>query len=754
MIEIKKSICPYDCPSSCGLLMEVEDGRIIRVKNDPDHPVSRNGICRKMQHYEKSIYSDKRILTPLKRNGKKGSGDYIPISWPDAVAEITNHWKSIINENGPEAILPFSYSGVMSDIQCDCGKAFFGKMGASQLIEALCCPAKEAAYQSVAGKTGCLDPRELNDSDFYIIWGSNMAATRMQALVDLNKPSNRKKKKVLINTYADSTARHFDQVICIKAGTDGALALAMMHVLDKEGLVDEDFLQEYTEGYETLRKTLDTYTPEWAQKKTGIDAKIIRQLAKEYAAAKAPAIILGSGNSRYGNGGMTVRLIVILSLLTGAWRYPGGGLCGCTPINTPYVDMNLIRRPDFRQNPTKTGFTETIQNMHQNGCTEFAQKNVQVRSININQIASSLALKGKEAIRSLYVFGANPANTISNQDQVIKGLEREDLFTIVHDRFMTETAMYADIILPATFSVEHYDIYRCYGYCTLGTAAPVVKAPKECKSNWDTFCLLAQAMGYEEEYFKRTEKEMLDWILNHPTKAVSNLPQDKQQILREGGSVSMPYSDHLKIGTFNGKFQIVNEELAETVPRYLPSYGEQGEAVVPYQPSYGEHEKTVARYQPSCGEQEKTVARYLPSCEEQGETVARYLPSCGEQAKTKLHLVASPGLYSLNSEFRDRDDLNKKRGPQILIIHYLDAEERGIKEGQTVEAYNEQSRVLFQAQVTDQIARGNVVCEGVYRRDECQGGKAFNALTAERLSDMGEGTTLNDNLVEIIPYSL
>ena len=318
MIEIKKSICPYDCPSTCGLLMEVCDGKIIRVKNDPDHPVSRNGICRKTARYEESIYSEKRILTPLKRAGAKGSGKFIPVSWDAAIKEITDTWKTIIEKYGPEAILPWTYSGVMSDIQRGCGTAFFNRMGASKIVGSLCSPAKGAAYTSVAGKTGCLDPHELNDSDYYIIWGSNMAATRLQALADLNKPANKDKKKVLIDTYANPSAKHFDQVICIKAGTDGALALAMMHVLNEEGLSDEDFLTKYTEGYEAFKETLKNYTPEWAEGETGIPADVIRQLSREYAAAKVPAIIYGSGTSRHLNGGMTSRLIVILSLFTGA----------------------------------------------------------------------------------------------------------------------------------------------------------------------------------------------------------------------------------------------------------------------------------------------------------------------------------------------------------------------------------------------------------------------------------------------------
>ena len=217
MSEIKKSICPYDCPNTCGFLMEVEDGKIVRVKNDPEHPVSRSGICRKMARYQDSIYSEKRILTPLKRTGEKGSGSFTPISWEEAIRTITDQWKKIIAESGPEAILPWFYSGVMSDIQGDCGKAFFTRMGASELTETLCNPAKGAGFSSVVGRTGCLDPRELADSDFYLIWSCNIAATRPQALALISRPENKNKRKIMIDTYANPAARHFDETILSKA---------------------------------------------------------------------------------------------------------------------------------------------------------------------------------------------------------------------------------------------------------------------------------------------------------------------------------------------------------------------------------------------------------------------------------------------------------------------------------------------------------------------------------------------------------
>ena len=277
---------------------------------------------------------------------------------------------------------------------------------------------------------------------------------------------------------------------------------------------------------------------------------------------------------------------------------------------------------------------------------------------------------------------------------MIRGLMREDLFTVVHERFMTETALYADIILPATFSVEQPDIYRCYGHCTLGTAYAVVSPPGECKSNWDTFALLAKAMGYEDEYFKRSETEMLQYVLEHPQPAVAALSEKGRKTLQDGGSVSMPFSDHMNIRTPSGKFRIVNEEQAQAVPCYTLPHGGSG----------------------------------------------------------SLRLVASPGIYSLNSEYRDREDLTAKRGSQKLIINTLDAKKQGITTGQLIEAVNDLSSVVFEAFVTDQVAPGNAVCEGVYRRDECPGGKAFNALTSERLSDLGKGTTMNDNRIEVRPW--
>lgn len=672
-ITIRKMSCPYDCPSTCGLLAEIENGRIVKVKNDKTHPVSKNGICRKMQHYEQDIYSMDRLMKPMRRVGKKGEGKFEPISWNEAVREITDHFKDIIEKWGSEAILPCVYSGVMSDIQRSCGDAFFNRMGALELVKTLCSSAKGAGYDAVVGKTGCLEPTELNDSDLYLIWSCNMAATRLQTLADLQKPANRHKKKILIDVYPNPTAAYCDQVITIKAGTDGALALAMMNVLKNEHLVDKSFVGKYTSGYPEFAETLDAYTPEWAESETGIPAEVIRQLAREFGEAKAPAIILGSGNSRHGNGGMTVRLITILSALTGAWQHPGGGLCGCTPIDTDYVNKSLITRPDFKEKAA--------------------------RKININQIGQALAMEGKEAVRGFYVYGCNPANTVSDQQLILKGLEREDLFTVVHERFMTDTARYADILLPATFSVEQTDIYRAYGYCTLGTGRKLVDAPGECKSNWDTFCLLAKGMGYSEDYFDRSEDEMLDILLSHPTKAIAETSDEAKETLRQGGSVVLPFSDHLAFGTETGKMMIVNEKLAEPMPHY--------------------------------------TADYSAKCQE-----------------WPLHLVAAPSVWSLNSTFLDREQLMTSRKGMTLWLNPEDAKVRKIEDGMSVIAFNELGEVQFTACIDQRVAVGNAVSEGVFASHQTQNGCGFNTLTHGRLSDIGAATTMNDNRIDIRPLSI
>ena len=661
----EKAICPYDCPASCGLLVKVENGKITEVKGDLGHPVSGGIICRKMKGYPASVYHSERILYPMRRTGKKGEGKFCRISWEEAVEEISSRWKDIIEKWGSETILPAVYSGVMSDIQRNCGHAFFNRLGASRIVMTLCSSAKGEGYRQVMGNTPSLSPEELKDSDFCLVWGCHAKATRIHSLIDRVNKKKDKGRTVLIDVYQNDTASYADQVVLVRPGTDGMLALAMMHVLVREHLADEEFLREKAQGFDEFKETLREYTVQKAERITGVRADVIEQLALEYGRAQAPSILLGSGNSRYRNGAMTVRLITLLPAVAGAWKKPRIGLCGCRVTRGGLTDLDQIRRPDFRKKPAK--------------------------SVNINQLAGAL-LDEKDPIQSLYVYGLNPVDTVSDQNALRKGLMREDLFTVVHERFLTDTARYADIVLPATFSVEQTDIYRAYGYPSIGFAPKAVEPAGECKSNWNTFCVLAKAMGFEEDFFGWSEEEMARHLLDDPTDQLMRAKKEEREALRKGGSLKMPREDHLRIETKSGKILFVNEKEKERMPRYLPVEREE---------------------------------------------------------EYPLHLVAVPSEYTLNSEFADREELVKARGPMTLKIHPDDAKPRKITDGQRIFCYNDLARVEFIARLTPGLLPGTVAAEGVYDLAHSLNGQTVNALHHQRLSDCGEATTLNDNRVEI-----
>ena len=665
---LKKTVCPYDCPASCGLLVETDGEKVYRITGDPEHPATHGVICAKMRGYTKSLYAKDRILVPMKRSGNKGSGDFVPISWDEALGIIARHFKHIIKTYGPQSILPAVYSGVMSDIQRFCGHAFFNYMGASELVMSLCSTAKGEGYAQVMGKTPSLDPGELKDSDCILVWGCNAAATRIHSMIDLVQAKKKGRKVVLIDTYENPTVRAASETVLVRPGTDGALALAMMQVMAEEQLYDGKFLEEETIGAGELISTLGEYTPEKTEKITGVSKEMIRKLARTYAKAQAPAILLGSGISRHRNGAMTVRLITILPAFVGAWKYKGGGLCGCTVSGGEIFRMDLIQRPDFRK---KKG-----------------------RRVNINQLASALTgdIQGPP-VKGLYVYGMNPANTVSNQKKLLDGLCREDLFTVVHERFMTDTARYADILLPAAFSVEQSDVYRSYGFFTAAHAKKIVEPAGACKSNWDTFCLLAKAMGYRDSYFDKTEDEMVREVLQQTGSYLEKRPASERQKMQKGECVLFSAGDHRAYRTKSGRIEIVNRDAEIPVPAFIPE----------------------------------------------------------EEDGYPLKLVAAPFVHTLNSTFQERTDLRERRGAMSLLIHPEDAVRRKIKEGERILCHNDLAEVEFLAKVTARVKQGTVIAEGVYDIAHSLNGLTVNALIHERLSDCGEATTLNDNSVDICP---
>lgn len=663
----KRTACPYDCPDECGILARTDGKTILQVKGDPLHPVTRGFLCRKMNHYEKTIHHPDRLITPLRRKGPKGSGEFLPISWEEALEEISSKWKSLISEYGAECILPYSYSGSEHLIANQCGQAFFHAIGASRLIDSICCKGKDIGFDQILGSTPGQNSSSLSHSDFIIIWGCNVTATWIHAHTQILKAKKKGAKVILIETYETLSSCLADEVILVKPGTDSALALSVAFVLKEQGLCNMDFLNNYTLGACEFLSSLDAYDPRRTQNITGVSPETVERLAIAYSRAKCSQILFGAGMSRHGNGAMTVRCIAALPALTGAFMHPHGGFIG--NISTGKVfDKTQVTRPDFLKKP--------------------------VRWINMNQLGSALLDQTlNPPVKSLYVYNSNPACVASNQAQVLEGLQRDDLFTVVHERFLTDTAKYADIILPADMSVEHADLVTPYGSFVVQQTQKLIDPPGEAKSNWDTFCLLAKAMGIIHPFFSMTNEEIKERILSSPTEILNTWSQEDWKKFRQGYAVSLKLPDSLDFKTPSKKIEFLRPDLSFPLPCYQPNHG----------------------------------------------------------GNYPLKLVAAPSAYTLNSTFNERKDLTEKRGPMCLLINPKDAQKRGIHHMDTVYAYNDLARVLCYASLTEAVPCGTVIAEGVYTTQQALDTLTFNALFSERLTDAGEGSTYCDNTIEMMP---
>lgn len=664
-VKTVRSVCPYDCPDTCGLLVEVEAGKAIKVNGDPDHPFTRGYLCAKMRRYELTVHSARRLLTPLLRSGAKGSGQFVPISWDDAISRIAVKWNEIIDRYGAEAILPYSYAGTMGLIQRNSGHPFFHKMGASRLERTICSPAKSAGWKMVMGDTPTVDPDEVAMSDLVILWGINAATTSVHFMHGVNEAKKRGAKVWLIDTYSTPTAAAADRLFLIRPGSDGALALSIMHILQRDARVDMDFIAAHVHGFEQFAETiLPQYSAATASNITGISAEIIEEMAVAYGNANAPFIRLGSGLSRYGNGAMTVRTIACLPALVGAYGKIGAGCFPDTSTGGAFA-MQEVTREDFMPGPT--------------------------RLVNMNRLGDALTILDDPPVKSLYVYHSNPAAVAPDQNAILRGLQRDDLFTVVHERFMTDTARYADIILPATSSLEHADIYRSYGTYLLQRAHAAIPPVGESRSNREVFALLAEAMGFTEPFFRQSADDLIDHLLSIPSPPRNGIDLD---LLHAGRAVRLHVPiDRKCFHTASGKIEILNQAAKEPLPRYMPTHAD---------------------------------------------------VSCGA-----FRLMTAPSLHSLNASFYERDDLRSKQGRMNLMINPGDAEKLGLINGEAVTAWNTLGEVSFWLEVTGRVPAGVVVAEGVWWIEFAPGKRTVNALVSQRLTDEGNGSTFYDNLVNI-----
>ena len=526
-MSVTRSACPYDCPEGCSLLVETDGNTVTAITGDPANPYTNGWVCGKMRKLPQAIHGPDRILTPLRRTGPKGAGQFAPISWAEAVEEISTRWKALIAQYGAETILPYSYAGTMGAVHRNCGEGFFHALGASRLVRTLCSSGKSAGWQTVMGDSCDLAPWDLLHSDLILLWSANIPATRAHLGPILRQAREKGTKILLIDVYENPSASLADGTILVRPGSDGALALSILQVLAAEGLTDEDWLAAHATGWETLKATLGRWTPEATQALTGLAPEAVRSLARAYGRAKAPAIVLGSGFSRSGNGGEATRAIAALPAAVGAWAKRGGGTYGVCS-SPSLVDKSPVKLP------------------HLAGSTQ---------QVNINRLGPALAGEDvKVPIHSLYVYHANPAAVTSDQGAILRGLAREDLFTIVHERYLTDTAQYADLVLPAPYMVETADLYTAYGYRQIQYVDPVVAPPGEVKSNWEVFSLLARALGLDDPHFSRTPEDLCRELVE---KSAALTPEEKARVLA-GEPVVLEAPFPLPIGTADGKVHLAD----------------------------------------------------------------------------------------------------------------------------------------------------------------------------------------------------
>lgn len=667
MNEIKPSVCPYDCPDCCGLLITVEDGKAVCVAGDPEHAFTRGTLCPKMAHYERTVHSAKRILTPLRRVGQKGEGRFSPIGWDEAIEEIARRWHGISKEYGAEAILPYSYAGTMGTIGYSAGHALFYALGATSLDRTICAPAKSRGYRDVMGATLPTAPQEAQHSDMIVLWSISILATDIHFRHDIEMARKRGAKVYCIDTYRTKTADYADAFLCPRPGTDGALALAILHVLVRDGLADRAFLKEYVQGADELeQKVLPHYTPEAAAAITGVPAADIRAFAHAYGSARAPFIRLGSGQSRYVNGAMTSRLITCLPAFVGAYAKKGGGLL-TSASGSHAFDKNIIRRPDLEQRG--------------------------VRHINMCELGRALNdIDLTPPIKALYIYSSNPACTAPDQNQVLRGLQREDLFTVVHERFLTDTTRYADIVLPATTSLESEDLYYSYGHYTIQRARAVIPPVGASKSNWQTARLLAKAMHLTDPIFAKTEEDLVEALIDSTREAWPlPLTGEALQKLRDCRPVDLPLPEDYKLhfATPSGKIEIKNPRCQPPLPDYLPPHKD----------------------------------------------------------SEPFHLINAPDMRILDSSFNERDELTRGN-IMTLLIHPEDAAARGLHDGDPVRARNKRGHAHFTLKLSDRVNRGTLVTEGVWWQAYTKDGNT-NRLTSMRLTDKDGGSTFYDVSVTI-----
>ena len=658
----------------------MEAGRITDVAGDSRHPFTRGVICGKVHDYAERVYGPTRVLTPLRRVGPKGEGRFEPIGWDEAVDEIAHRWRRVIAQWGAEAILPFSYGGTLGLVQNRAGHPLFYALGASRLDRTICVSTAYAGWQGTLGTVTGNDSEQMVDSELIVLWGINASHTHINAMTLVKQARRRGAFVVCVDPYRTPTARLADWHLMPRPGTDGALALGVMHVLIGEGHVDQDYIQRATLGFTALAQHVKQYDPERVAAITGLAAPDIVAFAHRYGATRAAFIRVGIGLSRHDNGGMTCRTIACLPAVTGAYAHPAGGalLASSSAFG---LSNAVVERPDLMPTPAP-------------------------RLINMIQLGRALTDPDlAPPVKALYVYNANPASIVPNQELVVRGLAREDLFTVVHEQVLTDTAHYADIVLPATTSMEHLDLYRSFGQLTLQLARPVLAPQGAAKSNWDTSRLLARAMGVAEAHYAKGDEGLIREFLAKGDASVRGITWE--QLDRDGWArinLPRPYTPFADgAPTPSGKVEFYSAWMERQGLPALPTY-------VP-----------------------------LAEGPDNRELVARFPLQC----------IVPPNRFFLNSSFSQSELLRRRQGAATAMLAAADAAARGIGDGDRIRVESPRGAARFTARITDATRPGVVVIEGIWWHRFSPGGVGVNALTSDRVADLGGGPAFHSNLVQV-----
>jgi anaerobic selenocysteine-containing dehydrogenase len=685
--EVRTVICPHDCPDTCAMTATIENGRVVKIGARADHPITKGFLCVKTQYYQERLYSPLRVLYPQRRVGPKGSGQFARISWDEAIATIAARFRGIIDRYGAEAILPYSYAGAMGKLSyASMDRRFFGYMGASLLDRTICSTTGAEAYKAVMGTTMGTDPEGFPEARLIIAWGTNPVSTNVHLMPFIHEARSRGAQFVVVDPHRSKTAAQADLHIRLNPGTDAALVLAMIHVMVRENLHDPAFLAAHTIGWEALEARAREWTPDRAAPITGLSAEQITEFARLYATTQPSVIRLSYGMTRHTNGGQNTRGVVMLPAVTGAWGRVGGGALLSTS-GTFGLDLAALERPDLP-----------------------ARHPHRPRTINMIQLAEALNDVTDPPVMGMLVYNSNPANVAPNQRRVLAGLAREDLFTVVHEHLMTDTARYADILLPATTTFEQSDLFTAYGHLYLQLGRPAIAPMGEAIPNTELFRRLAAAMGYDDPCFRDSDDDMIRQALSSEHPFLEGITLERLEAetfvhLNTPTRPFVPFADGF-YPTPSGKIELYSETLLRL-------------GLDP-------------------------VVDYVPEAESPDgspELAARY----------PIRLITPAAHHFLNSSFADMPTMRKKQRRPTIELNPADAAARGIADGMWVRAFNDRGEAFFVAEVRDSVGPGVACHLSQWWGRYSPAGWNANALTASRPADLAGGGTFHTNLVQVEP---